>query len=516
LASRRDATLLLALAAVLAAGYAAATRHGPALADEYIYLAGARHFAETGRLDARYYDASAILKVGHPHQDAHSPGYAIVLGAAIAPARVVLGNAATTVRGLYWTAVALNALAWLGMAWLARALALGLGLTPPAALVSGALLLLLPALLPYVFWSMPEVLVPAALLASLTLAVRRGDRLGGVVGAALLSGLAFLLRETSLFGLPAVIAALWGWPRRGRNLAVFAATLIAFLVLVHAPLSARRPAGIRFWELPWGHPAAVKADSPPSGGEMVHALRRGDVVSVLDMARRRATWNVRDLASLNVSRTERGILALQGLLPLLALIHFRSLSPLARRVLLGSSLGFAALTVVLFCAYTVGLWGGFRYLMPLMPAFLPFVAAGVSQGVRGAAPAALVALASVALDASTLGTLTAYKISRQKRQAGIDEYVARFVPAPGERIALPNGWLYGLERYPVEVISSVPTTGGQLHRLERAIWFDYLVLPGDSSLARKLDSRVYQRMNPGEDPPLYVFRRQDSPTVVPP
>mgnify|MGYP000744678365 CR=1 FL=1 len=42
----------------------------------------------------------------------------------------VLGNAATSVRGLYWTAVALNALAWLGMAWLVRALALGLGLPP--------------------------------------------------------------------------------------------------------------------------------------------------------------------------------------------------------------------------------------------------------------------------------------------------------------------------------------------------------------------------------------------------
>ena len=52
---------LAALAAALLAGYGFLTRWGPALADEYVYLSGARHFARTGSLDARFYDARAIL-----------------------------------------------------------------------------------------------------------------------------------------------------------------------------------------------------------------------------------------------------------------------------------------------------------------------------------------------------------------------------------------------------------------------------------------------------------------------
>ena len=73
--------MILAAAAVLLVGYGLGVRQGPALADEFIYLGGARHFGRTGSLDARYYDADAILRRGYPHPDVHAPGYAILLGA---------------------------------------------------------------------------------------------------------------------------------------------------------------------------------------------------------------------------------------------------------------------------------------------------------------------------------------------------------------------------------------------------------------------------------------------------
>jgi hypothetical protein len=67
----------------------------------------------------------------------------------------------------------------------------------------------------------------------------------------------------------------------------------------------------------------------------------------------------------------------------------------------------------------------------------------------------------------------------------------------------------GLTHYPVEVISSVPDHGGELRLLERALWFDVLVLPGDTPLAGEMEGRLkYRRVN-GDDPepPLLIYRR---------
>src|SRR5205814_1799473 len=53
-----DRLAIAAAAFLLLAAYGAAVRQGPALADEFVYLGGARHLAHTGSLAARYYDAS--------------------------------------------------------------------------------------------------------------------------------------------------------------------------------------------------------------------------------------------------------------------------------------------------------------------------------------------------------------------------------------------------------------------------------------------------------------------------
>jgi hypothetical protein len=161
----------------------------------------------------------------------------------------------------------------------------------------------------------------------------------------------------------------------------------------------------------------------------------------------------------------------------------------------------------------VGRWAGFRYLMFLVPAFLPWAARTTDDprpsAARWAFPAAL-ALACVALQASVLRIHNEYKISRQRRQEVTSGYVEHYVGAqPVSRLAFPNGWQFGLLHYPTEVISTLPAGGGELRALERAVWFDYLVLPGNSPLAVEWDARVrYVRVNAEDpEPPLKIYRR---------
>jgi hypothetical protein len=102
----------------------------------------------------------------------------------------------------------------------------------------------------------------------------------------------------------------------------------------------------------------------------------------------------------------------------------------------------------------------------------------------------------------------AYKESRQRRQENITAYVEQRI-GPASRIALVNGWLFGWRHPEVEVISSLPREGGTLRALERAAWFDYLVLPGDSPLIAEWDARTrYEPVNAAEtEAPLRVYRR---------
>ena len=269
-----DASALGSLAAALVLAYGWQARHGPALADEFIYLAGAKHFARSLSLDARFYDAEAILRIGHPHQDVHSPGYVILLGGLMA-----------AVRGGYWTAVALNVAAYLASAFLVRGLAAALGRSPSAAWAAGALYLVLPAFLPYVFWAMAEVVLGALFLAALWVAAVGGQSRRGVVLAGLLFGLAFLVRESALFGLPPLIALLLG---RGR-VKVFLATVLAVLVLVYAPLSRQRaPGGANFWA-----PTSGKV----FGFETVQAARGGRLGAAAGLVAERASRNLAELVS---------------------------------------------------------------------------------------------------------------------------------------------------------------------------------------------------------------------------
>jgi hypothetical protein len=346
--------LLLPVAALVLLGlYGVFIRHGPALADEFIYLAGARHLLEAGDLDARFYDTRAILSQGYPHQDNHSPGYVLFLAALI---RVFGGG--------YWTAVGLNAIAFIAAPLLVRSLALHLGRAPSEAWASAVMVTFLPAFLPYVFWVMAEALLPVLFLVTLVCAARLGrTAVGGATTGLYLRPP--LVRESALFGLP-VIALLRGRRAIGAAMVV----VLGLGILVYAPLSAHRSEGAsNFWSPTYG---------TAFGFEVVSA----------------------------------GLLKLQ-----------------------------------------------------------------------------------------VFAILNRFKISRQRRQQGIADYVERYIDTKAlTRIVPLNGWLFGLRHYPTEMITSVPDEGGDLRRLERAVWFDYLVLPGDTPLAAEMEGRIrYIRLN-GQDP----------------
>jgi hypothetical protein len=477
----RDGVMVLLAAAALLSVYGASVRQGPALADEFIYLSGARHFANTGRLDARYYDAQAIIARGHPHQDVHAPGYVILLGAFDRVAGPT--NAA---------AIALNAILYAAASLLVYALARGLGVEHAQARTAALVALLLPGVLPYVFWAMAETVLTALVLAALALAASGEDRPRRAAAAGLVLGLAFLVRESALFALPAALALLRGRARRAA-LVAFA----AFVLLVYAPLSRERaPGGANFWA--------------PSGGtafgfEAVQAAGQGRVGAALAFVARRVAANTAELLAPGTSWTERGILATYVAVALLALAGWPSLPPRSRRYLAGLLMGFAAIVALLFAVYVVVQWSGYRYTMFLMPAFLPLV---VPEGRRGwMVPSGLAAIGLV-LAVGTRAVFNEYKASRQRRQAGIADYVERYVPSPPARIVLTNGWLYGWRHDPTEVISSLGD-GAALRRLERLVPFEYLVVPAGASLDQDTESRLrYQRVNPDDaEAPLAIFRR---------
>jgi hypothetical protein len=480
---------LAALAAVLLSGYGLRTRWGPALADEYVYLAGARHFARTASLDARFYDARAILARGHPHQDVHGPGYVILLGSLTA-----------LVRGGYGTAVGLNAAAFIAGALLVYALSRALALDVRAALVAGGLYLLLPGYLPFVFWVMPEVLLGTLFLGALVMAVRWGDHTWAALAAGLVLGLALLVRESVAFGTPAILAVL----RDGRRRAAMLAAFVAFVACVHVPLSRQRaPGGVNFWRAP--------ADpSRPAGFAPWHAARDGNLTGAVAGFGRRILSNVSGPSEPNA--TEKGILALFLALAVGTFVRRRSGSPLPDRLATALAAGWLCLLLCILVLSVLGRWSGFRYLMFLMPALLPW-AVPPPRARPGASPwilPAAVALASVVLQVAVWRIHDEYKSSRQRRQEALAGYVERYVGLrPVGRLVLASGWRFGWRHYPTEVISSLPASVVELRALERAVWFDYLVLPAPSPLAADTAGRDgYLRVNTADpDAPLEIYRR---------
>jgi len=483
-ASRHPAAVIAGCALALVLIMGAVTRRGPALADEFVYLAGGRHLATAGSLDARYYDAAAILQRGLPHQDVHTPGYVLALGAVMA-----------MVGATYEAAVALNVAAYIAGALCVFLIARALGQGEPGCRLAALAFLALPVSLAYVYWAMAELVLGAVFLACLAVAAGSAGR-ARAIAAGILFGAAFLVRESAVFGLPALLALL---PSRRRRVEC-ALAAGAFCVLVYAPLSAgRAPGGANFWSPTSGRAFAHRAVQSAGSGRWGQAAT---------LAFARAAGNARDLAV--APAAEQGVLGLYGVLPLVAAIGWRRRPASQRRYLLALAAGYAAMIGVLFVLYVVAQWSGLRYLMILAVAFLPVLAPPPAASRREWMPAVAVVLLSAIVQAGVVRAFNDYKVSRQRRQESLTAYVEQRVARGGfGRIALTHGWLFGWRHPGVEVISSLPADGGTIRVLERAAWFDYLVLPGDSPLGAEWDARTrYERVNAAEaDAPLRVYRR---------
>jgi hypothetical protein len=481
----RSTPWLIALAAALALGYGLAVRHGVALSDEYVYVVGSRYFADSGSLDARYYSANALLAQGYPHQDMHPPGYVLLLGALH---RLLPFG--------YWAAVALNLVAYAGGALAVRSLGRSLGAGEREAAAAAALFLLLPGLLPYVYWALPEAIV-AALLVGVAAAAGRARTLLAAAGAGAAFGAAVVVRESVLFGLPAVVVLAAG---RKRWKPFLAGALLVVLA-VYVPLSRRRAeGGTNFWR-PTATDSAFAFD----------ALREG-----LAGAPARALHGMQQRLEANAavfrrdfSATEKAILAFYAVVPVLALLRWRNRNAAQRRFLAAAAGGFLALAAATALLFTVPPWSGLRYWMLFPPLFLPLVTDGAAQAAgRWVLGAAL--LAGALLDVAVLRTFNAYKESRQARQRHLTDYVDRHMGGrPLTRVVLENGWLFGQRHYPVEVLATPPADFEALRVLQRELSFDYVAAAPRSALAAGLArSGRYELVNGGDaEAPLVIYRR---------
>ncbi|HEV7500484.1 MAG TPA: hypothetical protein VGQ33_10800, partial [Vicinamibacteria bacterium] len=315
---------------------------------------------------------------------------------------------------------------------------------------------------------------------------RQGASAWGAACAGLILGGAFLVRESALFGLPATLALLPG----RRAVAWCASAFLAFGLVVYAPLSIHRaPGGANFWV-----PTAGKA----FGYQAVADAREGRLRAGAAALAQRARANVAEVMS--GSRTEKGFLLTFLAMPSWALAGWRRQSRQERRYYAALALGWLGIVGLLVGVYVLGRWSGFRYLMVLMPGFLPAFAspAGRGRGLLGWWPALVLFGSGLALVVSTERILDPFKAT----SSGVPKVFAFFerqFEGHLPRTVLYGGYAMALADPPGEAITTLPENGAQLRMLERAVWFDYAILKPGSDLRKILDRREHYRLINGDD-----------------
>lgn len=487
-ARRATATAALLLLALLVAWQAKRRSFGElAWPDEFIYLVGARNLVEHGSLDTHYYLTHSLLARGYPHRDVHMPGYLLVL----APAVAALGT--TLAAG-----AALNVALFLAATLLLRTVARRLTGSEAAAFVTAALFTVLPPFPGYLMIVYPELLAAALFLAQLAWLLRgpAGTRHAFVAGA--LYGLGPLVRETLLLALPVFLARL-----RPRELlrGFLPGALLSFAVLV-APF-ARDRAVHRNGMYPSILEDAGRSPEPLATLGRALAANLGTNLEQL-----------RTLAPLE--RAEDATLAFLGLLALGAGLGWRVLSGENRRLLAGTLASFALLLAASLLLYVIrergGVWGGVRAFMFLAPPLSALLVAALWRlprpGHRAAAIAAIV-VACLWLDDAQLRFFARTKGSVHEDERRNASYVESYLDRQPPGRVLGSLFLYGLERWPVEVIWSPPNDRRDLERLERTVGFDFAVVHWKSR-RREFFVRnpAYLRVN-RDDPnaDLLIFRR---------
>lgn len=466
------AILTVAVAAVSAVAGRAAL---PAVAwpDECIYLVGARNVVERGTLDTNFYLTYSLLRRGYPHRDVHMPGYVL----ALAPFVATLG--ATLQAG-----AVLNVALFEICALLVYALGRGTGLPRGPALAGALLFTVLPPFPGYLYVVYPELVVAAALLLFLAWTAR-AEGVAGAAVAGVLYAVGALARETHLAALPVALARF----SRRELLRGFAPAALLTLAVVVAPLSRDRAV----------HPNALypsiledarRAEAPVAA--FAGALARNVAANL------RLTAEARPWAS-----AEDAVLGLFLVLAVVAgVVSARSGADPARRsfaraVLLSIAMLAAAVLGLYVVRERGGVWGGVRAFMPWAPALLVLaIPPRARPRWRGVALAAAVAIALCGLDRWQVRFFNRYKATDLEDQQRNADYLGRYIDRYSPHRIVSRSFVYGLTRYPVEVVWSLPRDGNELAALNAAVGYEFLSIHEKSPLRFVLmDNPRFARVN---------------------
>jgi hypothetical protein len=462
--------------------------HAVAWPDECIYLVGARNVIERGTLDTSFYLTYSLLRQGYPHRDPHMPGYTL----ALSPFVAVLGPTLAA-------AGALNILAYLASILLVFDLASQLLANSRLAALAAALFAVLPPLPGYLFVAYAEPLITFLMLATLALSLRaRGWRSAAVAG--LVFGLGCVVRETLLAALPLHVVAL----RKREVWRGFLPGLAGALLVAFVPLSRNRA------QYPGGYLSSVLAELQGPDASV------GDALSLVATNLSRNLSDV--VAARPASSVEDATLLFFALLACVAALSLPALPPRGRRLLIATLVCFGCVVGAAFTLYVVrarqGTWAGVRTFMPWSPLLLVFAAAALarlrSRVVAGVALLILTA-SMLWLDAWQAQFFYRYKQSDHEDEKRRATYVESRLDGLAPTRVVGRLFLYGYQRYPVEVIWSLPRDGAELRALERALPFGYVVINWRSPLRAALigNPRYYRLNKDDRDAELLIWRRLD-------
>jgi hypothetical protein len=456
-------------------------------ADEVIYVVGALNLIERGSLDTNFYLPDSLIRQGHPHRDVHMPGYVF----ALAPFVAALGP------GLAAVAL-LNVLALVLLVLLVHAVARSLRVDPHPAAAAAALVPLLPPFPGYLYVAFPELLLPLLLLAGVWLS-SGGVGAGRAALAGALYGVGPLFRENLLIALP-IYAVLLPGRLLLRAFLPAAATVAALVYAVFGPGRAQLPndvyPAILFESLRSARPAAT----------LWRALEAnvGHNLGLLAGAR---PWD----------NPEDGVLLLLLLLTLAAAGGALALRGRVRRVGLAAAASMLLVGVAVVVLYAVRAtgrpWAGVRQFMAWQPLLLVFAVAGAWRLRRGRGPV-LAAAAGVCLALSLSHVRFVneeWKGRDLRRSRSFVRHVGPWLdPLQPKRIAVRsnNAFLYGLTRYPVEVIWPIRSLD-ELAAVERVVQFEFLVLPRSAPMLAYLEGNArYRHLNTHDpDGRFYIWQR---------
>jgi hypothetical protein len=273
-------------------------------------------------------------------------------------------------------------------------------------------------------------------------------------------------------------------------LSLLAGAFLAFQLLVSAPLNSARP--------PF---ASTTVSGSSVNSESFRAAREG---RVLDSVRQLAGRAERNIAALPSAGTEQQLTLFWLLaVPALAWLSWSELANRARLMLIGLSLGLAAVVFATVTLTDLVGWNGPRYWTFLTIPFFSLLPHPINRGRQGM----LFVVIALCLATSLSILFTFRRFKSQGSQTDEVAYFDRYAPPDSyTRVVWQNGYKLGVRRYPVEVIVSLPQSRDEYRALARAVWFDYVVL---STWQDVLDDKgryvLVNRDDP--DPLLKIFRR---------